>query len=65
MSVDPDQSFSSVAQAKSDGFAALEGAMQRPDVAIGVAAHLDRFVTIFLENMGASAYAFLKHVTLS
>lgn len=54
-------SFSLVTQAKSDAFAALESAMQRPDIAIGVAAHLDRFVTIFLENMSASAHAFLMH----
>lgn len=40
-------------QAKSDAFAALEEAMQRPDIAASMASHLDRLVTVFLESISA------------
>lgn len=43
------------AQARTDAFAALEEAMQRQDVAAGVPSHLDRLVTIFLENISATS----------
>ncbi|BDA47128.1 probable CLIP-associating protein 2 [Coccomyxa sp. Obi] len=38
-------------KARTDAFAALEEAMRRHDAAAGVPSHLDRLVTVFLENI--------------